>query len=63
MPLLMAKRALLAAHSGDCIKVMASDPGSWRDFHAFAQLAQEQLKAEKLGDCEFLYEFTKQNPN
>ena len=63
MPLLMAKRALLRAKAGDCIRVVASDPGSWRDFHAYAKLAEEHLKAERVGEQEFVYEFTKKHPD
>ena len=62
MPLLMAKRALMAAGAGDCVRVYASDPGSWRDFHAYAKLAKEQLKAERVGEQEFVYEFAKKHP-
>ena len=63
MPLLMAKRALLGAKAGDCIRIVASDPGSWRDFHAYAKLAEEHLKAERVGEQEFVYEFTKKHPD
>lgn len=59
MPLLMAKRALMGASPGDRIQVFASDPSSWRDFHAFAKLANEKLKAEKMGEQDFVYEFIK----
>jgi tRNA 2-thiouridine synthesizing protein A len=59
MPLLMAKRALMTSQTGDLVRVFASDPGSWRDFHAYAKLAEEQLKAERVGEQEFVYEFTK----
>ena len=59
MPLLMAKRALMTASPGDCIRVIASDPGSWRDFHAYAKLAEECLVAKQIGEQEFVYSFTK----
>lgn len=62
MPLLMAKRALMAAQPGDCVRVIASDPGSWRDFHAYAKLANERLEAQQNGDHEFVYHFIKPNP-
>ena len=59
MPLLLAKRALLQAAGGDSVVVQATDPGSWRDFHAFAQLADEMMTAHRLSDQEFEYHFTK----
>ena len=61
MPLLMAKRALMTAQTGERVRVFASDPGSWRDFHAYAKLAEEQLTAEQVGEQEFVYEFTKKH--
>lgn len=63
MPLLMAKRALMEANVGDCIRVLASDPSSWRDFHAYAKLAEELLNAEQLDEQAFVYEFIKKAPN
>jgi len=53
MPLLLAKRALLQAAGGDSVVVQATDPGSWRDFHAFAQLADELMKTHRLLDQDF----------
>ncbi len=37
MPLLKAKQALNALQSGDQLQVVATDPGSWRDFQVFAE--------------------------
>lgn len=36
MPLLQAKRALNAMESGQCLRVLATDSGSVRDFSVFA---------------------------
>jgi TusA-related sulfurtransferase len=37
MPLLKAKQALNSIDSGEQIKVIATDRGSWRDFSVFAE--------------------------
>ncbi|MFT5579015.1 MAG: tRNA 2-thiouridine synthesizing protein A [Paraglaciecola psychrophila] len=37
MPLLKAKQALNSVNSGEQIKVIATDRGSWRDFSVFAE--------------------------
>ncbi len=37
LPILKAKKALATLHSGDTLKVVSTDPGSVRDFQAFAR--------------------------
>ena len=37
LPILKAKKALNDLTSGQVLKVIATDPGSWRDFEAFAK--------------------------
>ncbi len=37
LPLLKAKKALNALASGECLKIVATDPGSQRDFQVFAE--------------------------
>lgn len=37
LPILKAKKALSAASSGQVIKIVSTDPGSKRDFEAFAR--------------------------
>lgn len=37
LPILRAKKALSTIDSGQVLKVMATDPGSKRDFEAFAR--------------------------
>ena len=53
LPILKAKKALSDMHSGQVLKVLATDPGSVRDFQAFARQTgndlldqQSQLKGE-----------------
>ena len=43
MPLLKAKLALNACEVGDVVQVLATDGGSVRDFHAFAELSAHTL--------------------
>ncbi len=43
LPILKAKKALSAMHSGEVLKVLATDPGSLRDFQAFARQTGNEL--------------------
>ena len=43
MPLLKAKRALNSMHSGQLLRVLATDSGSQRDFRVFAEQSGHQL--------------------
>lgn len=43
MPLLKAKRALNAMHSGEQLRVQATDQGSVRDFRVFAEQSGHKL--------------------
>lgn len=50
MPLLKAKQMLNRMASGQVLQVLATDAGSWRDFHTFAgQGSHELLSAEVHG--------------
>ncbi|HCG39765.1 sulfurtransferase TusA family protein [Stutzerimonas kunmingensis] len=48
MPLLKAKLELNRMSSGAVLKVIASDPGSQRDFRSFAKLAGHALLHEEV---------------
>jgi len=48
MPLLLAKRALRELPPGAVLDVMATDPGSVRDFAAFARVAGHSVTTETL---------------
>lgn len=51
MPLLKAKRALNAMASGQQLRVIATDPGSERDFEVFSrQSGHALLKASRDGE-------------
>ena len=55
LPILKAKKALADMSSGDVLKVVATDPGSVRDFQAFArQTGNELVEQETLAD-EFVH--------
>ena len=43
MPILRAKKALTGLASGQVLKIIATDPGSVKDFEAFARQTGHQL--------------------
>lgn len=43
LPLLKAKQALNRMQSGETLRVLATDPGSQRDFRVFAEQSGHQL--------------------
>jgi tRNA 2-thiouridine synthesizing protein A len=43
LPILKAKKALTEMLSGEVLKVVATDPGSVRDFQAFARQTGNEL--------------------
>lgn len=43
LPLLKAKQGLKQLSAGQCLKVIATDPGSVRDFQVFAELSGNHL--------------------
>lgn len=50
LPILRAKKALAEMGSGQVLKIVATDPGSMRDFQAFArQTGNELLGQETVG--------------
>jgi len=50
LPILRAKKALSDLASGQVLKVVATDPGSQRDFQAFAkQTGNELLRVDETG--------------
>jgi tRNA 2-thiouridine synthesizing protein A len=55
LPILRAKKALAEMVTGQTLKVVATDPGSMRDFVAFAkQTGNELVGQEAVGD-EFIH--------
>ncbi|MES2714466.1 MAG: sulfurtransferase TusA family protein [Pseudomonadota bacterium] len=51
LPILKAKKALAGLQSGDTLRVVSTDPGSVRDFQAFArQTGNELVEQSNAGD-------------
>jgi tRNA 2-thiouridine synthesizing protein A len=56
LPILKAKKALAQMSSGQVLKVLATDPGSLRDFQAFSrQTGNELLSQDTLPQQEFVH--------
>jgi tRNA 2-thiouridine synthesizing protein A len=55
LPILKAKKALADMASGDVLKVVATDPGSVRDFQAFARQTGNELVEQSSGEAEFVH--------
>ena len=55
LPILKAKKALADMSSGDLLKVISTDPGSVRDFQAFARQTGNELVGQTAGDGEFVH--------
>ena len=51
LPILRAKKALTDMLTGQLLKVVATDPGSMRDFQAFArQTGNELVEQQQVGE-------------
>ena len=55
LPILKAKKALSELRSGDVLKVLATDPGSVRDFQAFARQTGNELVEQSNADGDFVH--------
>ena len=55
LPILKAKKALTDMSSGQLLKVVATDPGSVRDFQAFARQTGNELVEQSSGGNEFVH--------
>jgi len=55
LPILKAKKALADMRSGDVLKVLATDPGSMRDFQAFARQTGNELVEQNSANDEFIH--------
>jgi TusA-related sulfurtransferase len=52
---LKAKKALNDLSTGQLLKVIATDPGSWRDFEAFAKQTGNELVLQEKTDTAFVF--------
>jgi tRNA 2-thiouridine synthesizing protein A len=55
LPILKAKKALADMSSGEILKVVATDPGSMRDFQAFARQTGNELVEQSAANDEFVH--------
>lgn len=55
LPILRAKKALAELASGQVLKIVATDPGSVRDFQAFAKQTGNELLAQETEDRLFIH--------
>lgn len=55
LPILRTKKALAEMSSGQVLKVMATDPGSVKDFQAFARQTGNELLSH--GEKDKVFEF------
>ncbi|WP_395699226.1 sulfurtransferase TusA family protein [Aquabacterium sp.] len=55
LPILKAKKALAEMTSGEVLKVLATDPGSVRDFQAFARQTGNELVEQSNAGDEFVH--------
>ena len=55
LPILKAKKALAGMASGEVLKIVATDPGSVRDFQAFSKQTGNQLLLSDENAGEYLF--------
>ncbi|MEP6608183.1 MAG: sulfurtransferase TusA family protein [Burkholderiaceae bacterium] len=55
LPILRAKKALSDMSTGQVLKIVATDPGSMRDFQAFSKQTGNELLLQRTIDKEFVH--------
>ena len=55
LPILKAKKALADMVSGELLKVVATDPGSMRDFQAFARQTGNELVEQSSAGGDYVH--------
>jgi len=55
LPILRAKKALTDMTSGQVLKILATDPGSVKDFQAFSKQTGNELLSSDAADKEFIF--------
>ncbi|HEU4645063.1 MAG TPA: sulfurtransferase TusA family protein [Burkholderiales bacterium] len=55
LPILRAKKALTDMQSGQVLKIVATDPGSVKDFQAFCKQTGNELLSHAEADKEFTF--------
>lgn len=55
LPILKAKKALAEMQTGELLKVVSTDPGSMRDFQAFARQTGNELVEQSEAGEDFVH--------
>ena len=55
MPILRAKKALAGMTSGEILRIVTTDPGSVRDFQAFAMQTGNEILSQAQTKDEFVF--------
>jgi tRNA 2-thiouridine synthesizing protein A len=55
LPILRTKKALTDMTTGQVLKIMATDPGSVKDFQAFSKQTGNELLSSDTADREFIF--------
>ncbi|MCB2022866.1 MAG: sulfurtransferase TusA family protein [Rhizobacter sp.] len=55
LPILKAKKALAEMQTGEVLKVVSTDPGSMRDFQAFARQTGNELVEQTAAGEDFIH--------
>lgn len=55
LPILKAKKALAELSSGQTVKVVCTDPGSLRDFQAFAKQTGNELVEQQTVGTDYIH--------
>ena len=55
LPILKAKKALADMGSGELLRVVATDPGSMRDFQAFARQTGNELVEQTSAGADYIH--------
>lgn len=55
LPILRAKKALTDMASGQVLKILATDPGSVKDFQAFSKQTGNTLLSSETADTDFIF--------
>jgi tRNA 2-thiouridine synthesizing protein A len=55
LPILRTKKTLAEMTSGQVLKVLATDPGSVKDFQAFSKQTGNELLSQSEADGEFIF--------
>ena len=59
LPILRAKKAITGLESGQVLKVVATDPGSVKDFEAFCRQTGDELVDSGEAEGEFVFHIRK----